>query len=614
MRNIIISMLFGILFMGNNPIAFSQEYEEGALYVRFKQEQIKNTKSENRWINMKNIFATKSNLSSFSIKDKAYSLRLFNNEKLNKTYRIEFDSTQSVDKLITELQADSRIEFVEKVPIRTIFSSNIPNDEFYGNVDGVETSWFLDMIGFKDIYPLYKGNSKIKAAIIDNAVWGEHEDLRIEENNLYDTYADFVGSATPPIFADTMDLLWSHGTHCAGLLGAITNNKVGVASLASGITLMAVKCSKEKSNKIGRALNGALWAVDNGAKVLSMSLGGKKYSEVEAEMIQTFIENGIIVVAASGNNGDTVCNYPANYKGVISVASVNSDQNKSDFSTYGFWVDIAAPGGYFVNDSGPVPTNLIFSTTYASNLTFKDNILFQGRYYEEMGGTSMSTPIVSSLVSLILSYYPTLNAYQMVEILQKSSNKPKGINLQINPKGGIIDAPTCFSFLEKMQNKEVQNLKIQKSKKNSTLSWEKPKYIVGLKGYALYIQDSVIVSNYEQTQITLSENNANGLLGVRALYLDEDGLTQYVNSSINTEFEMEKETKSLSFFMSDGGKTLCVQGIHNANIEIVDILGRKVLPRQISNGSINISTLSKGIYIAFVSEKGMRKYIKFAVR
>lgn len=623
MKRIITPLLFICLYLLSISLlgkektkvdhTLQNEYVDDALYVKFKQQQVKSSKSESRWVSIKHLFNAKSKLAAFPIKEYAYSISLFDHTPLNNTFRIEFEKVENINDLIKALEEDERIEFVERVPLHRTLAEKQPNDIFHGNIDGVETSWFLDMIGYKEIYGIYEGKPSVKVAIVDNAIWENHEDLSFTYENLYDTYLGINGSSAPPKHASKNDLGWSHGTHCAGLVGATSNNKLGISSLASGITLMGVKASKDVAAEIGRAYNGAIWAADNGAKVISMSLGSNIYSKVEESVITALIEKGVIIIAAAGNNGKNEYFYPSCYKGVIGVASVNSDQQKSSFSNFGTWVDIAAPGGYYISDTGIVPSSMIFSSTYCENQTLKNNVNFKGKFYDGMVGTSMATPLVSSLVGLILSYYPNLNALEMLEILQKGSIKPQNIDLMINPNAGIINAPKTLSLLERAQKKYVNELKALEKNGEIRISWREPGSTNNLIGYAIYANDSLLIDNCKEMNfIVNSASIQTNSFGVKALYQEEDGLTKYVTSTENNETSTKQtNSKALSFFIGDEGQTLEIIGIENAEISIYDVFGKKLVHTHSRDGRVDISTLKTGTYIACVQKENKYENIKF---
>ncbi|OGE01583.1 hypothetical protein A2196_01715, partial [Candidatus Curtissbacteria bacterium RIFOXYA1_FULL_41_14] len=178
------------------------------------------------------------------------------------------------------------------------------------------------------------GSSSTKIAILDTGIDQDHEDLagKIVANQ------NFTNSST-------VDDLYGHGTHVGGIAAAITNNATGVAGIGYDSTLMNGKVLDDSgSGYYSWIANGIVWATDNGAKVINMSLGGSSGSSTLQNAVNYAVNNGVVVVAAAGNSGNPSRTYPAYYSNVIAVAATDSNDNKASWSSYGSWVDVAAPG------------------------------------------------------------------------------------------------------------------------------------------------------------------------------------------------------------------------------------------------------------------------------
>ncbi|MDR0619036.1 MAG: S8 family serine peptidase [Bacteroidales bacterium] len=413
----------------------TQEFVPDAIYIRYKQ--LPNKKSDDY------VSKAKRAAEHGKVEAKVRSMSLFKNEILKRTVKIKVKNSEDLEKIIKQLEKEKDVEMIERIPIHNI--CNIyPNDSLYGTIDSVPLNWHLKMIGAEDAWALQHGNPNVKIAVIDNAVWGEHEDLQIKPENLYNVSTGETGSATPPVYDSTEcknsdncpAYRWSHGTHCAGNVGAITNNGKGVASLGGGVTVMGVSCPGPISSNVYDGASGIVWAVENGAKIVSLSWGGSGSNTLE-NVIAECVENDIVVVAAAGNESAATLFYPAAYPGVISVASINSDTVLSSFSNYGIWVTIAAPGGTYQNSFSS-----ILSTTYNRNVRYREagyNAL-NGKYYDGMNGTSMACPIVASLCGLLLSHDTTLSAKDIRDILIATSVPLNSRNnKKIFPESGMIN-------------------------------------------------------------------------------------------------------------------------------------------------------------------------------
>lgn len=179
----------------------------------------------------------------------------------------------------------------------------------------------------------------IKVAILDTGVKNNHEDLTLagEANATGNTVTTGAGTA-----ADVN----GHGTHVAGIVGAKANNGKGGVGIAPDATLYAV-------NVLSGGVNaGTDWAIVQGIKqaqnwnvdIINMSLGGPGYNELCQKVVSDAYDAGIAIFVSAGNEGVNRMNYPACYDKVICVAAVDQGFSRADFSTYGSWVDLCAPG------------------------------------------------------------------------------------------------------------------------------------------------------------------------------------------------------------------------------------------------------------------------------
>jgi PKD repeat protein len=231
--------------------------------------------------------------------------------------------------------------------------------------------------------------------------------------------ADRDNDPTPPSFTTN----WSHGTHASGLIAAETNNDLGVASIGNRISLMAIKATKDADNPadLYYALEGIVWAAQNGANVISMSFGTAYRTQTMQDVVNFAYNKGCLLVASAGNDGKDEPNYPAALDHVIAVGSCNGDDKKSYFSNYGTWLDLLSPGGMAINSSfGILSTSTIATSNVASYGV--------GGGYETKLGTSMAAPIVSGLCGLMLSANPSLTPEKLTTILKNTCDDIYGLN------------------------------------------------------------------------------------------------------------------------------------------------------------------------------------------
>ncbi len=260
--------------------------------------------------------------------------------------------------------------------------------------------WHFDQLDYSAIHELLAENSeriqqKTIIAILDTGVDNEHEDLA-------GNYISFGEEH----HGDPM----GHGTHCAGIAAAVSNNQIGISSLSPDNEHLSVTSIRVlDKNGFGRKKNiakGIMEAADMGATVISLSLGGPSVQpeKLYEKAVAYANKRNAIVVAAAGNAGRPAGDFsPANVKGVITVGATDSDQKLTSFSNTKEGVDffIAAPG------------KDIYST-------------LPGDRYEYFSGTSMATPLVASLVALLKSHQPELQTEDIYRILTQSADSVKG--------------------------------------------------------------------------------------------------------------------------------------------------------------------------------------------
>lgn len=229
-------------------------------------------------------------------------------------------------------------------------------------------------------------------AVVDTGVNGTHADLsgKVLSGN------DYVNDGPTAANSDSDDN--GHGTEVAGIIAANTNNSVGIAGVDWNGLILPIKVIN--SQGVGTSTDlaqGIRCAVENGAKVINMSVGGEA-SRVVEDAVNYAWQSGIVMVAASGNDGAEGVKYPAAYDNVIAVGSVDSNNARSSFSNYGSQIDIVAPGEniYTTLDSGS---------------------------YGQISGTSASTPEVSAAIGLFLSLNSSFSIDNIKTKLEANAQK-----------------------------------------------------------------------------------------------------------------------------------------------------------------------------------------------
>jgi hypothetical protein len=230
--------------------------------------------------------------------------------------------------------------------------------------------WALDRVTFEDAQSLSTG-SGVTVAVVDTGVQPNHPDLAGQVLTGWNIIKGTTASADDN----------GHGTHVAGIIAAIANNSAGITGGAPGVKILPVKVlDSSGSGTWADVAAGILWACNNGAKVINLSVGGTSGNQTLADAVAQANASGCLLVAAAGNLGNTtnLPSYPGAYPEPIAVASVDSNLGHSYFSNTGTYVDIAAPG------------SSIYSTLMGSS-------------YAYMSGTSMATPYAAAEAALIWS-------------------------------------------------------------------------------------------------------------------------------------------------------------------------------------------------------------------
>ena len=243
---------------------------------------------------------------------------------------------------------------------------SVPNDTYFDS-----DQWNMYSINATSAWYVTKGSNTVKIAILDTGIQSNHEDLS-GKVVLSKNYSK----------SRTLQDKYGHGTHVAGIAAAATNNGKGVAGVGYNCSLMNVKVLNDKGSGTWSGIaNGIIWAADNGAKVINMSLGGYTGSSTLENAVNYAWGKGVVVVAAAGNEETNTPLYPAYYGNVIAVAATDFLDELAYFSTFGNWVDVAAPGD-FIPSTYPLP--------YPYN-------------YVYLSGTSMASPHVAGLACLLAS-------------------------------------------------------------------------------------------------------------------------------------------------------------------------------------------------------------------
>ena len=324
-------------------------------------------------------------------------------------YQLKIPAEYTVEEMVRAFKENPDVEFAEPNYIAHITIT--PNDDFFEyqyalhnkgqeiGPSGPSGKAGAD-INAPEAWEEERGKGEVIIAIIDTGVDLNHPDLK---NKIYSSGYDFANN--DPIAQDDH----GHGTHCAGIASADTNNKEGIAGVAWNCKLLPVKVmDKEGYGKYSWISEGIIWASDHNADVINLSLGGEFPSETLKAALEYAYNKGVVIVAAAGNDGGAVL-YPAAYdEYCLAVAATDYNDQRVTFLTYswesnfGPEIDVAAPGVRILS-------------TYPVSLTPPGYLP-----YAWGSGTSMATPHVAGLAALIKSLKPWLTVKQIMDVIRYS--------------------------------------------------------------------------------------------------------------------------------------------------------------------------------------------------
>jgi subtilisin family serine protease len=354
---------------------------------------------------------------------------------LDRIYLLELEEGQDLAAALSAFRQDPGVEYAELNYL--LYEHKTPSDSYFS------IQWPLENTG--QMYPesgsynhppgkvdadidapeawdIFTGSADVVVAVIDTGVDYAHRDI---DDNMWVNEAELNGTTgvdddyngyVDDIYGydfynrdgDPMDDR-GHGTHCAGVIAAETDNAQDIAGLCWQARIMAVKfLGAGGSGPTSGAVKSFYYAVANGAEVCSNSWGGGPYSETLEEALDYAASEGVILVASAGNGYSSYPTYPAYYGPMIAVAATDSNDDKPAFSNYGSWVDLAAPG--------------VDVLSLRSSLASP----YYGTPYDDytliLSGTSMACPHVAGACVLLIGANPTLTRDEVYDLLMTTGD------------------------------------------------------------------------------------------------------------------------------------------------------------------------------------------------
>lgn len=363
-----------------------------------------------------------------------------------------YNSSRAIKKI---LEYSTEISFAEPNYIYSI--NEIPNDPkfkyLWGLLNTGDNEPGTDRIGVVgadinaiEAWKITKGQKQVKIAVIDSGIDYNHPDLKDniwvniveqagkpgvdDDNNGF--VDDIHGYDFSEDDGDPMDG-HNHGTHCAGIIGAIHNNGIGIAGVMANVSLVPVRFLDDDGfGTTEQAIKAIDYATNLDVDVMSNSWGGFKSSDALREAIEVAMEKGIIFVTSAGNesqNNDNFSHFPSNFKieNIVSVAAGTIQDSMSLFSSYGpKTVHITAPG---------------------------ENILstIRGSGYRHFSGTSMATPFVAGALGLLIAKEGRIPHQKMRERLMATSEQVNSL-LTKTISGGRLN---IFNLLSNIRPERI---------------------------------------------------------------------------------------------------------------------------------------------------------------
>ncbi|MBU0502347.1 MAG: S8 family peptidase, partial [Candidatus Margulisbacteria bacterium] len=397
MRRQIFSVFLLLSFFLSGTVLAKANFAPGKVMVKFKPGKV---------------FA--SSVQALHEKNKVYKIRKLYEKvleirpdwtHLEGQYVLEFPEGEDAQEIAAHYRADPNISEASVVTRVQAFAA-VPNDPYFSS----GAQYGLVNIEATRGWDRTTGSSNDLIAVLDTGINYNHVDLQ-GKINLADAW-DFVNNDSDP----WDDYVNAHGTTVAGVIAAATNNSIGVAGMNWNGKILPVKVlNNAGSGDMSDILEGIAWAQAKGADVINMSFGQYVHDVNLQARCQNAYDAGIVLVAAAGNGGGNWPTYPAWYDTVIAVSAVDRNDQRAVWtaidpytgrrqaSNYGTWVDVAAPG------------NLIATT-------------FSGNDYVDTSGTSLSSPFVAGLASLIRSTGPTLTVQQIKDRITSEADDIDALN------------------------------------------------------------------------------------------------------------------------------------------------------------------------------------------
>lgn len=373
----------------------------------------------------------------------SYGLRIIKEHYFN-WFSVEVPKGKDIISFIEEVK---KMKGVKEATLDYIFKALwSPNDSFYQyqwnlwKFTNLEKAW--DLIG--------GGSEDVIIGLLDTGCSFElfpvpsYEKHKVN-GNTYRIYPDY----NPTTFLRGRDFVNNdyhpnddngHGTHISGTIAEATDNLIGLAGIAFNVKIVPIKVlDYDGMGELSKIADGIIWATDSAnVNIINISLGATGSNSYLYEAIIYAYSKNVVIVGASGNDGEEGVYFPARYNEVLAVGAYNINGQRASYSNYGYELDVVGPGGGATNNN-----DFIYQEVFMPFINYDTLAKLDIYGYFGFVGTSMATPHISALSALMLSMNPDLKNYELLNIIIENCN-------DISPSGwdkytgyGIPDFEKC---------------------------------------------------------------------------------------------------------------------------------------------------------------------------
>ena len=490
---------------------------------------------------------------------------------LDRIYEFRYDGNGGIEKVINEILQSPIVEYAE--PSYIYHTSYVPADPFYNSSQS-----YLRQIKADLAWDVIRNSSGIVIAIVDSGSDLDHEDLR---PNIILPGRDLVGASyttmiednDPDVKSDSTD----HGVRVSGLASAVSDNGIGISSVAFNAKLLIVKTGADNNaTAIYRGYEGIKYAADNGANIINCSWGGPAGGSYGQDIINYAIAKGCLIIAAAGNEGSIEPEYPAFYSGVMAVASVDNSDRRSSYSNYGSHISLSAPGE-------------TFSTGNRNNYTIAR-------------GTSFSVPLVSGTAALVKTRFPNFDMSQVREQIRVTSDNIDAGNVNFAGLLGKGRLNVFRAVTETPPSIRQQKITLVDKSRGSIPPGDTLRIFLDLKNFLSPVSGLAVKLSSDNPDVQIIDEQASvGALGTLQTQTMVGAFRVYIKPGIS---DNEEVTFKLTYTAA-GGYTDTELFTIRVALDYLNITVNKIATTISSNGRVGFSGPdgTKGLGFTYMNEQ-----------